>query len=1641
MPRCSQLAWLLLAVLPVCAQPLVGLNSNWKYFKGRSEPPADWNAPSFDDSGWTGGPSPFYYGEASAGGTQLADMRNGYTTVYLRRAFEAASPAEIDRLVIKALVDDGFLAWINGVEVARFNVAAGRPAFDGVAQGTIEPTWVTNALPAPSSYLRAGSNVLAVQLLNRPITSSDIFFNLSLESATDRVAPTLAQITPPAGKVSELRTVTIRFAEAVQGVSAEDLLVNNQPAESVSGAGDTYTFSFAQPAFGPVDLTWAEGHAIADLADPPNLFAATPWSYTLADDIAPAILELLPASGTAVRTLTQAEVRFTEPVLGVRAQDLLINGAPAASIQARGESAFVFSFPALSAGLANFTWSPSHAIADQAGNRFEGNGWSVTVDPSLPNSEVVISEFLASAENAAGLKDEDGELQDWIELHNRGSNPARLAGWSLTDDPEEPGLWIFPDIILAPGARLVVFASGKDRRPAASGAKLHTNFKLSAEGEYLGLYNGDAPRAAMAEFRGDYPVQRDDYSYGLDSSGAWRYFQSPTPGLPNGTSTISGVTPNPKPTAKRGYVEAPFVLNLTNELAGVSIRYTLDGSSPSATVGQLYSGPLRIDKTTVLRAIAYRANYLPSQVVTFSYLFADQVLRQTNNPPGFPVGSTVMAGYPSDYEMDPQIVDDPAYRDSMKAALLALPVISVAIKLDDMFGAANGIYTHPLSRGAQWERPCSVEIMAPGDDDLQVNCGIQIQGNAAREPIKQPKHPFRLTFKGDYGPKSIRYRLFPDSPAEKFDTLILRAEFNYSWLHWNPTQRLRAQRTRDAWMKDTMRAMGGLASHNRYVHLYINGVYWGVYDPSERPDGSFGEAYLGGGKEDYDVVNEGAVVDGTATAYNTLLAFGNLESLTQYNAIKAYLDMPQFIDYMLLHFFVGHEDWGNNKNWYTIRPKDGSRGFMYVPWDGEMILGDPGVNRVSTTDLPSGLHPKLLASAQYRLDFADRAHRHLFNNGALTPAQNVARWMNRAREIELPIIAESARWGDYRRDVHQYQSPPYELYTRDDQWRREQGRLVNTYFPARTATLLSQLRGANLYPSLAAPVFSQFGGSIQPGFKLRLQGAGTIYYTTNAADPKLYGAMEPSPQAAIYQQEVALSSSTRVKARAFSNGIWSALAEAEFSTDSLRTPVRITEIMYNPPGDSLEFIEIQNQGSLPFDVSGYFLEGVDFIFPPGSVLQPGQIALIGSAANPEAFGSRYPGVAVFGRFGGQLLNRGERLAFVAPSGRTAVSVDYRDEWPWPEEADGGGRSLEIVDPFGDPDDPANWQASLALNGSPGKAASRAALPSVVINEVLAKSTHEADWVELFNRGSAPADVSGWVLLEAGNTNHFTLPSGTTLPASSGLVILCDRQPGAFHAPFALDDEGETLILRDSAGQTIHRFTFGPLPQNYSFGYVEAGRWLCLPTPGKSNQAALSSFPDVLVINEWVSNPAPGDSDWIEVYNPSDSSVGLQGLFLGVSNQLFEISAPAFIGPGAHLRLFADENPGPNHLDFKLPSEGGTIVLRNVDGRVIDSVTYGGQPEGLSHGRLPDGSANVVPFPHAPSPGTTNSLSFVIASSLDSDVFELRWHSRAGAAYRVEFSPDLANWTTLTDITADSERTSAKDSSRSGRRYYRVLARP
>ncbi|HYV28660.1 MAG TPA: lamin tail domain-containing protein, partial [Candidatus Eisenbacteria bacterium] len=249
----------------------------------------------------------------------------------------------------------------------------------------------------------------------------------------------------------------------------------------------------------------------------------------------PTLAAVLPLAGEVLAELSQVDVTFSEPVLGVDAADLLINGSPASSMTTLGPTQFRFRFPTPANGTATLNWAAEHGIVDLDNTTFAGGGWSYQLNTNLPPSHPFISEFLA--DNQGGVRDEDLDSPDWIELFNPGPLRVNLAGWFLTDTSTNLSKWRFPATNLAANAYLVVFASNKDRTNV--GAPLHANFKLDADGGYLALVKSDGT-TVVSEFT--YGPQRRNVSFGLGralvsapllATGALARVLVPTNGLPD----------------------------------------------------------------------------------------------------------------------------------------------------------------------------------------------------------------------------------------------------------------------------------------------------------------------------------------------------------------------------------------------------------------------------------------------------------------------------------------------------------------------------------------------------------------------------------------------------------------------------------------------------------------------------------------------------------------------------------------------------------------------------------------------------------------------------------------------------------------------------------------------------------------------------------------------------------------------------------------------------------------------------------------------------------------------------------------------------------------------------------------------------
>src|SRR6266436_6841503 len=359
----------------------------------------------------------------------------------------------------------------------------------------------------------------------------------------------VASVNPvPASSVTNLAQVTVVFVQPVLGVHADDLILNGSSGTNVVGSGAVYTFSFSPPDAGNVQASWNGAHDITDLLGNRlnDLGANTTWNYTLIDNVPPTVTTIGPLPGSSLGHLTQVAVTFSEPVLGVDAADLLVNGVPATQVTGSGAGPYIFRFASPAPGTVQLSWAPNHGIHDLASspNPFAGGNWSYTLHPGEFSGDVIINEFLATNISTNGLRDEDGELQPWIELYNRGASAVNLNGWSLTDDPTQPDMWLLPSVTLLPDQYLIIFASGKDRRPS-DGGNLHANFKLSPGEQYLALFNANLPRDVATQFVPAYPQQRANISYGI-YYGSFGYLTNASPRSANsGPVSFSGVVADP----------------------------------------------------------------------------------------------------------------------------------------------------------------------------------------------------------------------------------------------------------------------------------------------------------------------------------------------------------------------------------------------------------------------------------------------------------------------------------------------------------------------------------------------------------------------------------------------------------------------------------------------------------------------------------------------------------------------------------------------------------------------------------------------------------------------------------------------------------------------------------------------------------------------------------------------------------------------------------------------------------------------------------------------------------------------------------------------------------------------------------------
>lgn len=982
-----------------------------------------------------------------------------------------------------------------------------------------------------------------------------------------------------------------------------------------------------------------------------------------------------------------------------------------------------------------------------------------------------------------------------------------------------------------------------------------------------------------------------------------RYFTQPSPGGVNGGGTL-GLVADTKFSVDRGFFDVPFTVAITSATAGAQIYFTTNGSTPSAVNGVLYTTPVHISRTTVLRALATKPGWTPSNVDTHTYIFLSDIIAQSHQSvtnAGYP---NTWAGIAADYAMDPRITGPSA--DQMLPALRSLPSMFISTSISNLFDATSGIYARPDSHGIAWERPASIELVdTNGNTEFQENAGLRIQGGYFRQANVTQKHSLRVLFKSQYGVGKLNHDLFKrDDAVSEFDGFVLRAGANdgYAWDAARDTE----QFIRVQFGQDLHLSMGHSSPHGTFVHLYLNGVYWGLYNLVERPNEDFSVSYYGGDPSEWDANNAGDVKSGDLNAFNTLVSLsqgasnndnyqrmqGNNPDGSRNPAFPVYLDRLNYIDYMMVNIWGGNWDWPNKNFWFGRDRTTNSTGFKFYMWDFENTMGnDRNRSPINMVSPRAGIenswvgspHFYLKNNPEYRIDFADRVQRYFFSGGLLTPGVLTNRYRVLADWVEHSIYAETARWGDDNLN------PPQDI----EDWRREREWILGSYLVQRSDVVLGQFRASGLYPSVSAPSFSQLGGTVPDGFPLVLEhtnGAGVIYFTIDGTDPRLRGGAV-NPAAVAYSTPIEITGPTYVRARVLSGNTWSAIVEGLLSPPQDLSKLQLTEIMYNPKGtglvdgDEFEFLEFKNAGTSTLNLSGLrFTSGITYQFPIGTALAPGQFFVL--ARNGAEFTNRYPGVQVRGIYSGRLDNAGESLRLASPIGGTILSLTYNDRAPWPVTADGSGFSAVPVNPNANPDsnEGRNWRNSTFVGGSPGADDPSPTIALILINEALAASAlPQVDVIELHNPGLAAVNIGGWFLSDdPGKPGKYRIADGTTIPARGYLTFneaQFNADPLATNS-FSLRAEGDQVYLfsADAAGNLTgfsHGFSYGASDVGVTFGrYMISTGEEDFTAQISPSLGATNVGPKIgpVVINEIHYHPDLGGDEFIELRNITGNPV-------------------------------------------------------------------------------------------------------------------------------------------------------------------------
>lgn len=584
--------------------------------------------------------------------------------------------------------------------------------------------------------------------------------------------------------------------------------------------------------------------------------------------------------------------------------------------------------------------------------------------PTWLLAQVRINEL--SASNATILADPDyAEFSDWVELYNAGTTSIDISGYMLTDNRSDSLKWIIPTgTVMAPNSFLLIWADGTN----SSNIAQHTSYSLSRAGEELALFDNNGNLLDYIV----YSEQYTDHSYGRNTNGAatWSFFTQPTPNASNNTATpfVGYTLYEPIVETAGGFYNNPLTVAITNVSQAGVLRYTLDGSAPTLS-SPIYTDPLSIDQTRVLRVRVFMDNYIPGPIITHTYFIGENFEARR------------------------------------------LPVLSLSTNPAYFWDSDIGLYVQDFK--PDWEYPIHLEFYEPdGLLGFHHDAGVKVDGeNSWQLPEKMLSIYTRKQYtQADY----IDYQLFPNNARRQFENIILRCSGN----DWSNTL------FRDGMEQNLcLPNMDVDIQDFRPCIVYINGQYLGIHNIRTRGDKEYVQQKFGTDPDSLDIIeNDGEVEEGDALAYQTMVTRLNngVADDAAFEELAQIMDTENYTDYIISEMFCANTSWGHNIACWREKNDTARFRWFLLDFDRGFFLdnvGNVAMDFFTDTNGASWSNPpwatyflrQMLQNDNYSRHFISRFADHLYttyhprtinnrisafkNNIAAEMPQHIARWL------------------------------------------------------------------------------------------------------------------------------------------------------------------------------------------------------------------------------------------------------------------------------------------------------------------------------------------------------------------------------------------------------------------------------------------------------------------------------------------------------------------------------------------------------------------------------------------------------------------------------------------------------------------------